>query len=74
MAKPKELGLGRTIFHVPCTMAPKKKADNRPPIFVAIDKGDDDAVQELITSDPANRDSKNKVNCSFRCPYWNCQA
>lgn len=42
-------------------MAPKKKADNRPPIFAAIEKGDDEAVAELLKSDPDCRDVKNKV-------------
>lgn len=42
-------------------MAPKKKADNRPPIFLAIDKGDEDAVQELLKADPECLDIRNKV-------------
>lgn len=54
-------------------MAPKKKADNRPPIFVAIDKGDEEAVEELL-KDEANRDLKNKViiMCRMTCGIVYC--
>ena len=43
-------------------MPPKKgKADDRPPIFLAIDKGDDEAVEELLKDDPGNLNIRNKV-------------
>ena len=42
-------------------MAPKKKADDRPAIFQAIDKGDDGAVEELLKDDPGNLNLRNKV-------------
>ncbi|KAG1670693.1 hypothetical protein FOA52_010969 [Chlamydomonas sp. UWO 241] len=41
-------------------MAPKKGGrDNRPPIFVLIEKGNDSAVEELLKDEPGNRDLKN---------------
>ena len=42
-------------------MPPKKKADDRPAIFAAIDKGDDDAVQEMLSADPGLLNLRNKV-------------
>ena len=43
-------------------MPPKKgKADDRPAIFQAIDKGDDEAVEELLKDDPGNLNIRNKV-------------
>jgi hypothetical protein len=42
-------------------MPAKKKADDRPPIFVAIDKGDDESVEELLKVEPNNLNLRNKV-------------
>lgn len=42
-------------------MAPKKKADDKPAIFAAIDKGDDDTLQELLSADPGIVNLRNKV-------------
>lgn len=49
--------------HCACTvhMAPKKKADDKPAIFAAIDKGDDDTLQELLSADPGIVNLRNKV-------------
>ncbi|GAX75624.1 hypothetical protein CEUSTIGMA_g3068.t1 [Chlamydomonas eustigma] len=41
-------------------MPTKKKADDRPPIFVAIDKGDDETVEELLKDEPSNLNMRNK--------------
>ena len=51
-------------------MAPKKGKDDRPPIFAAIDKGDDDAVEELLKDDPGNLSIRNKVLVLVSC-CWN---
>ena len=46
-------------------MAPKKGTkDDRPAIFLAIDKGDDELVEDLLKDEPANLNIRNKVRRS----------
>jgi hypothetical protein len=57
-------------------MPPKKKADDRPAIFAAIDKGDDEALKEMLSADSGMINLRNKVTNSLlvaaRCmtPLW----
>ena len=49
-------------------MAPKKgPAVKGDPIFVAIDKGQDETVEELLKSDPACKDSRNRGALRAAC-------